>query len=66
VSFQVDLEVLRLDMQDWLTRKFGDGKTVELRLSEKGTLNREQSAVQRGESKAGGLESVEAEPGEDA
>jgi hypothetical protein len=35
VSFQVDLEALRVDMQDWLTRKFGEGKAVELRLKEK-------------------------------
>lgn len=35
LSFQVDLEALRLDMQDWLTRKFGEGTTVELRLTER-------------------------------
>ncbi len=34
VSFQVDLESLRVDMEDWLTRKFGEGKTVQLRLVE--------------------------------
>jgi hypothetical protein len=39
VSFQVDLEALRIDMQDWLARKFGEGKAVELRLSEQGTVN---------------------------
>jgi hypothetical protein len=30
VSFQVDLESLRVDMEDWLTRKFGEGKPVHL------------------------------------
>jgi hypothetical protein len=34
-SFQVDLDALRVDMEDWLTRKFGGGKPVQLRLSEK-------------------------------
>lgn len=34
-SFQVDLEALRADMEDWLTRKFGEGKPVNLRLSER-------------------------------
>jgi len=33
-SFQVDLEALRADMEDWLTRKFGEGKPVKLRLTE--------------------------------
>ena len=32
-SFQVDLDALRADMEDWLTRKFGDGQQVRLRLS---------------------------------
>jgi len=41
VSFQVDLEALRVDMQDWLTRKFGEGKAVELRLTEQGTVSSE-------------------------
>ena len=40
-SFQVDLEALRIDMQDWLTRKFGEGKAVKLRLSEQGTMRSE-------------------------
>lgn len=35
VSFQVDLEDLRADLEDWLTRKFGDGQTVKLQLTEK-------------------------------
>jgi hypothetical protein len=39
VSFQVDLEALRVDMQDWLTRKVGEGKAVELRLREQGTVD---------------------------
>ncbi len=31
-SFQVDLEALRADMEDWMTRKFGGGHPVRLRL----------------------------------
>lgn len=31
-SFRVDLEALRADMEDWMTRKFGEGKAVKLRL----------------------------------
>ncbi len=34
VSFRVDLEGLQPDMEDWLTRKFGGGKPIRLRLSE--------------------------------
>ncbi|MGH9454068.1 MAG: hypothetical protein ACRD2O_08885 [Terriglobia bacterium] len=34
VSFEVDLGALRPDMEDWLTRKFGGGKPVRLRLTE--------------------------------
>jgi hypothetical protein len=34
VSFQVDLESLRHDMEDWMTRKFGEGKPVQLKFSE--------------------------------
>jgi hypothetical protein len=34
VSFRVDLEALRADMEDWLTRKFGQGEPVKLRLQE--------------------------------
>jgi hypothetical protein len=33
VSFRVDLEGLQADMADWLTRKFGGGKTVQVRLT---------------------------------
>jgi hypothetical protein len=33
-SFKVDLEALRIDMEDWLTRKFGEGRPVKLRLAE--------------------------------
>lgn len=33
-SFMVNLEALRTDMEDWLTRKFGQGRPVKLRLSE--------------------------------
>jgi hypothetical protein len=34
VSFRVDLEALRADMEDWMTRKFGGGSTVRLRITE--------------------------------
>jgi hypothetical protein len=34
VSFQVDTDGLRADMEDWLTRKFGEGKPVRLTLTE--------------------------------
>ncbi len=34
VSFAVDIQSLRTDMEDWLTRKFGKGKPVELLLTE--------------------------------
>ena len=34
VGFQVDVDGLRADMEDWLTRKFGEGKRVELTLME--------------------------------
>ena len=34
-SFRVDLEALRPDMEDWMTRKFGEGNPVNLRLSER-------------------------------
>lgn len=33
-SFRVDLDALAADMEDWLTRKFGDGTPVKLRLVE--------------------------------
>jgi hypothetical protein len=33
-SFQVDLEALRQDLEDWLTRKFGEGRPVRLRFTE--------------------------------
>jgi hypothetical protein len=34
VSFQVDTNALRTDMEDWFTRKFGEGKPVKLTLTE--------------------------------
>ena len=34
VSFRVDLEALRADMEDWMSRKFGGGAPVRLRLTE--------------------------------
>lgn len=33
-GFLVDLEPLRADMEDWMTRKFGEGKPVKLKLEE--------------------------------
>jgi hypothetical protein len=33
-SFRVDLQALQADMEDWMTRKFGEGKSVKLRLQE--------------------------------
>jgi hypothetical protein len=32
---RVDLDALRTDMEDWLSRKFGRGKCVKLRLEER-------------------------------
>ena len=34
VGFGVDLETLRLDLEDWLTIKFGEGKQVKVSLTE--------------------------------
>jgi hypothetical protein len=34
VSFQVELAALRADMEDWMTRKFGQGRRVRLRFAE--------------------------------
>jgi len=34
VSFQVDVNGLRADMEDWFTRKFGEGRPVKLMLTE--------------------------------
>ncbi len=34
-SFRVDLAALQSDMEDWLSRKFGEGKPVRLRLTAK-------------------------------
>ncbi len=31
-SLRVDLDALRADMEDWMTRKFGEGRPVKLRL----------------------------------
>jgi len=33
-SFQVNAEALRADMEDWMTRKFGAGKPIQLALTE--------------------------------
>jgi hypothetical protein len=33
-SFQVDINALRTDMEDWFTRKFGEGRPVNLKLAE--------------------------------
>ena len=34
VGFGVDLQALQEDLQDWLARKFGEGKPVKLILKE--------------------------------
>ena len=34
VGFGVDLEALRTDLEDWLTRKFGAGKQLQVTLTE--------------------------------
>jgi hypothetical protein len=34
VSFSVDLQALKTDLEDWLTRKFGAGRQVNLTLVE--------------------------------
>jgi hypothetical protein len=34
VGFGVDLQALRADLEDWLTRKFGEGRRVNLALTE--------------------------------
>jgi hypothetical protein len=36
VGFGVDLQALKVDLEDWLTRKFGAGKEVKLALTEIG------------------------------
>ena len=33
-SFQVDLDALRVELEDWLRRKFAAGRLVELTLTE--------------------------------
>ena len=33
-GFQVDLAALQADMEDWMTRKFGQGTQVRLKLAE--------------------------------
>ena len=48
VSFQVDTNGLRADMEDWFTRKFGEGKPVKLTLTESSkAVSRRQKAVGR-------------------
>jgi hypothetical protein len=34
VGFGVDLQALRADLEDWLTRKFGGGKQLNVTLTE--------------------------------
>ena len=36
LSFTVDSNSLRTDMEDWFTRKFGEGNPVKLTLTESG------------------------------
>jgi hypothetical protein len=33
-SLRVDVEALGAEMEDWMTRKFGEGKAVKLKLAE--------------------------------
>lgn len=33
-GFEIDLGALRADMEDWMTRKFGHGAAVKLRMTE--------------------------------
>ena len=35
-GFAVDLEALEADLEDWLTRKFGAGKQINVTLTEVG------------------------------
>jgi hypothetical protein len=35
-GFRVNLQFLKTDLEDWLTRKFGGGSQVRVRLTEKG------------------------------
>jgi hypothetical protein len=35
-GFRVDLDALRADMEDWMTRKFGGGHPVRLRITAEG------------------------------
>jgi hypothetical protein len=32
-SFRVEIQALQADMEDWMTRKFGNGRRVKLRLT---------------------------------
>ena len=41
VSFRVDTKGLQTDMEDWFTRKFGEGEAVKLTLTESRKLNSE-------------------------
>ena len=34
-GFRVDLQFLKADLEDWLTRKFGGGSQVRIRFTEK-------------------------------
>lgn len=36
IGFRVDLQLLKGDLEDWLTRKFGGGSQVKIRLTESG------------------------------
>jgi hypothetical protein len=40
-GFSVDLAALQHDMEAWMTRKFGEGHPVKLRLTEVGAATRE-------------------------
>jgi hypothetical protein len=38
-GFRVDLHLLKADLEDWLTRKFGGGSQVIIRFTEKGKVS---------------------------
>ena len=49
-SLRVNVEALRADMEDWMTRKFGEGSPVKLRFQEQArTQGREEKGVMSAE-----------------
>ena len=43
VSFRVDLTALQADMEDWFARKFGEGRSVKLWLTEKSGIRSQKA-----------------------